>query len=113
AQCSFVLGLFGKVSTPGLRNVTVSPTETRRWVGCIAEVVVASAAVAVSAVRLVRASSTVLSTVAPSTADPLTGRRIDSGAVTGPSWLPDSVTYSPPILNAHRESPAVMDPPYG
>ena len=111
AQWTFWLGKFGNVSRPGLRNVTVVPTGTRRNVGFMAFEVTRSASSAVSDVREFRASRIVLLTVDPSTGWPLTGRRIVTIDGTGASLLPVSVLNVPPSLNAQSESPRGTDPP--
>ena len=86
------MGKFGNVSLPGLRNVTSVPTGTRRWVGDMPFVAMLSRLAAVSVVRAAACQQDrVVHGLALDTALPLTGRRIASGFVSGPSWLPDSV----------------------
>ena len=82
------------VFVTGLVKVTTVPTGTRMNVGNMPPTAVESGAAVAAA--LVRASSTVLFTVAPSTAVPDTSLRLYGGVGVGAGGT------VPPSLNAHR-----------
>ena len=98
AQCASEL-------VAGFVNVTVVPTGTRMFDGYIAATAVESGVAVADA--LVRASSTVLPTVLPSTWAVVTSRRTYGGVgVAACGTVPFS-------LKAHRMSPFGMVLPYG
>jgi hypothetical protein len=92
AQCGLRFGLVGNVAVPGLRKVTVVPTDTVRVEGTIAPVDVLSAvAVAVPferASRMVLAGTSVLAAVLPMA-------RIVSGGASVPGC---AQTTAPAVL---------------